>query len=155
MERLTAKPIIEDEFWILQQNNIKIGQIKVLAENDIEVRINGKEYLRYASLKDLRGSGLFTFETIPMPRNDPMDSVHGFPTDCIAHNAVWNVEEGLPLYTQAADSKSWFAAGYYKLNINGSWIIQFCPKLIALQRNEYEGPFKKEPGLNNFHDLFE
>ena len=92
---------------------------------------------------------------MPRPDKAQTDSVHDYPTDCIAYNGVWNVKDSLPLYTQSEDSKSWFAAGYYKLNINGNWIVQYCPKLIALQRNEYTGPFKTDPGMNIFNELFE
>lgn len=154
MEKLEAKPIVENEFWILRKGNIKVGQIKVIG-NDIEILVNGNKVKDYNSIDELKASGLFEFIDMPMPDKEPTDCVHDYPTDCVAHNAVWNVEKSLPLYTQSPESKSWFAAGYYKLNINGNWVVQFCPKLITLQRNEYAGPFKKDPGLNTFSELFE
>jgi hypothetical protein len=68
---------------------------------------------------------------------------------------VWNVQYKLPLYTKTNDSKSWFAAGYYRVSISGTWIVQYCPKLITLQRNKFEGPYNEDPGINQFNEMFE
>lgn len=154
LQKIRAKPVVEDEFWILQQNNIKIGQAKLINKN-IEVRIHGTQALRYSSKEDMEQSGLFEFTSIPKPPSTESEEVEGYPTDGTAYNAVWNVAYGLPLYTQTPESKSWFAAGYYKVNIGGTWIVQYCPKLITLQRNEYKGPYKLDPGLNQFNEIFE
>jgi len=153
MEKLKVKSIIADEFWIITQRNIKVGQMKAQGKH-IEVQVNGNT-LNTKTLKEIKESGLFEFVEMPVPDKTESDSVHDYPTDCIAFNGVWNVKENLPLYTQSKESKSWYAAGYYKLNINGNIIVQYCPKLIQLQRNKYTGPFKTNPGINNFGDLFE
>ena len=73
--------------------------------------------------------------------------VYGYPTnvhdahdgadDTHVHNPMWDMKQGLPLYTKKSDSQCWYAAGYY--NIDGN--IEYCPKLIILQRNDYSGPF--------------
>lgn len=153
MEKLIAKPVVENEYWIVTQGNIKVGQIKAL-NNNIEIHVNG-HVTSATTMEEVIDMGIFEFVEMPAPDKTPSDSVHEYPTDCIAFNGVWNVKDNLPLYTQSPESKSWFAAGYYKLNINGTWVVQFCPKLIALQRNEYRGPFKTDPGLNTFSELFE
>lgn len=154
MKKLKAKPVVENEFWVLRQGNIKVGQITV-NDNNVDVYVNGKKVETYNSIDEMKKSGMFEFIEIKMPNREPTHYVHDFPADCLAHNAIWNLEKGLPLYTQSPESKSWFAAGYYKLNINGTWVVQFCPKLITLQRNDYIGPFKEDPGLTNFKELFE
>jgi len=155
LQKIRAKSVVKDKFWILQQNNIKIGQVKAKSDTEIEVKIHGNTARRFTSLADMRASGLFEFTELPKPKATISNNVHGFPTDGLAYNAVWNVQYSLPLYTQTGDSKSWFAAGYYKINISGTWIVQYCPKLITLQRNGYEGPFKADPGLNQFNSIFE
>lgn len=155
IQKIRAKPVVKDEFWILQKNNIKVGQIKAKSDNNIEVIIHGNRAKSFNSIEEMKESGLFEFTEIPRTPSEPTEDVHGFPSDGIAYNAVWNVKYGLPLYTQSEESKSWFAAGYYKVNINGTWIVQFCPKLITLQRNEYDGPHATDPGLNNFSKIFE
>ena len=152
MAKIEAKPVVDKEYWILRQGNIKVGQIKINA-GQFEVQVNGK-VANFQTFEEIKKTNMFEFKTMPSPDKDPVDAVHDYPTDCEAHNGVWNVSSSLPLYTQSPESKSWFAAGYYKLNINGNWIVQFCPKLITLQRNEYTGPFKQDPGINNFNELF-
>jgi len=103
----------------------------------------------------MKASGMFEFTELPKPKATISEDVHSFPTEGLAYNAVWNVKYKLPLYTQTGDSKSWFAAGFYKVNIASTWIVQYCPKLITLQRNGYEGPFKTNPGLTQFNRMFE
>lgn len=154
IQKIRAKSVIKDKFWILQQNNKKVGSAKQ-TNKEIVIKIHGSPAGKFASLNDMKESGMFEFTELPKPPATISEDVHGYPTTEPAYNAVWNVKYKLPLYTQAADSKSWLAAGYYKISIGGTWIVQYCPKLIALQRNEYKGPFKLNPGLNEFKGLFE
>lgn len=155
IQKIRAKSVVKDKFWILQQNDIKVGQVKVKSDDDIEVRIHGTRAKHFRSLADMKASGLFEFTELPKRKTELTNDVQGFPTDTLAYNAVWNVQYKLPLYTQTSDSKSWFAAGYYKINVSGTWIVQYCPKLITLQRNTFEGPFTQDPGLNQFGNIFE
>ena len=67
---------------------------------------------------------------------------------------MWDVQLKLPLYTKKSKSKSFFAAGWYKIKLKNRWKTVYSPKLIILQRNEYQGPFKQDPGQNNFDQLF-
>ena len=154
IQKIRAKSVVKNKFWILQKNNKKVGQAKQ-TNKEIVVKIHGNTAGRFQSFTAMKESGLFEFTELPKPAATISEDVHGFPTTELAYNAVWNVKYKLPLYTQTAESKSWFAAGYYKVNIAGHWIVQYCPKLITLQRNEYTGPFKIDPGLNQFSGLFE
>jgi len=155
VQKIRAKSVVKNKFWILKQNDIKVGQVKVRSDDEIEVKIHGVVAERFTSVRAMKESGLFEFTELPKPVATISEDAHGYPTNTLAYNAVWNVKYKLPLYTQTAESKSWFAAGYYKVNIFGTWIVQYCPKLITLQRNTYEGPFKTDPGLNEFSTIFE
>lgn len=155
MEKIKAKSIINNEYWILQKDNTKIGQITVRPDSKIEVRIHGNHAGQFESVDDLKKSDIFEFTELPNPRAQSNNTVHGFPAEGQVFNAVWDVQHGLPLYTQDEDSKSWFAAGYYKISISGNWVVKFCPKLITLQRNPYDGPFKVDPSLTQFNKIFE
>ena len=154
IQKIRAKSVVKNKFWILQQNNKKVGHAKLI-NKDIVIKIHGNTAGRFQSVTAMKESGLFEFTELPKPAATISENVHGFPTTELAYNAVWNVKYKLPLYTQTPDSKSWLAAGYYKIQIGGSWIVQYCPKLIALQRNKHEGPFKTNPGLNQYNGLFE
>ena len=142
MYTIKAKPITKD-FWILQKDNKKVGQV-VCTPDGYTVKINGGT-VKYNSLSDLKENTNFTFKEIQKPTALATTDAHGYPTCGVAYNALWNLRYKLPLYTQKADSRSWFCAGYYIVKIGNKETVEFCPKLITLQRNNYSGPFKEKP----------
>jgi hypothetical protein len=151
MSAFEAKTIIKDQYWILRKNKIKIGQV-TQEESGLEVRINGKHARTFKTLSEMKKSGLFTFTEMPKPKAKKATDVHGYPVSGTAYNPLWNLQYRLPLYTKTADSKSWYAAGYYII-LKDKRTVEFCPKLITLQRNKFEGPFQTEPKLIN-DDIF-
>jgi len=54
----------------------------------------------------------------------------------------------VPLFTKQAKSKSWFAAGWYAVRQHRSWRVVRNPKLIVLQRYQYNGPFHNKEQAN-------
>ena len=57
------------------------------------------------------------------------------------------------LFRSTKKSKSWFAAGWYQLKRGRKWKIVQDPKLIALERYTYVGPFQsKEQASEYTHD---
>jgi len=154
LQKIRAKSVVKNKFWILQQNNVKVGQAKEV-NKDIEVTIHGVAVGKYKSLSEMKKTGLFEFIELEKLDGTNLLDVHGYPACSTAHNAVWNARYRLPLYTQDVDSKSWYAAGYYKIKVGNTWVVQYCPKLIALQRSNYKGPFKTDPGLLQFNKIFE
>jgi hypothetical protein len=95
------------------------------------------------------------FKTIPMVRKKvdiefvppekttrpAPDQVHGFETGCRAFNPMWDVKHRLPLFTKENKSKSWYAAGWYAVKQHRAWKLIRNPKLIVLERYQYQGPF--------------
>ena len=67
--------------------------------------------------------------------------MHGFDTGCAAYNGIYEVRRQLPLFTKTRKSKSWYAAGWYRVMQNRTWQVIRNPKLITLQRYPYHGPF--------------
>jgi len=53
------------------------------------------------------------------------------------------------LFTRNTKSKSWFAAGWYNIKQHRKWESVQHPKLIALQRYQYQGPFHTKDEANN------
>ena len=78
------------------------------------------------------------------PKAKTAHDVHGFPTASRVHNAIWDVPKKLPLFTKTAKSKSWFAAGWYRVLKGRAWRVTQDPKLITLQRYKYYGPYMTE-----------
>lgn len=57
---------------------------------------------------------------------------------------MYNVLKHVPVFTKNDISTSLYCAGYYLLKNGDEWQIEFCPKMIVLDRNEFKGPFKTE-----------
>jgi hypothetical protein len=136
-----AKPIIKDKFWIVERDGNKVGTISVDDERFMFSDKNGVKY--FDNKKQLEKKlGKTVFE-----RNDDVEAeveqiVHGYPTSATPYNAMFNVKQGLPLFTKSAKSSSLYCAGYYIIRFDKGWVKSFCPKLITLERYNFKGPFK-------------
>jgi len=147
---IKAKPVVPDRYWILRDQDRKIGNITV-TDQGYAVKI-GNHVDTFKSLRSLKQKVSVDFEKIAMPKAKKSHrEVHGFPTSETAHNATFDVQHQLPLWTRESDSRSWYAAGYYRINQNGRWRNVFCPKLILLKRYQYQGPFRDEPAHSEIH----
>jgi len=66
----------------------------------------------------------------------------GYNTDCgLYYDPVIEVKRRLPLYTKIPGSKCFFAAGWYRITYGKKAKVEFCPKLLTLNRNNFFGPF--------------
>lgn len=137
---IKAKPVVSNKFWVLQNSKGKIGEVNATSNGYI-INIKGKHSKSFKSLTSLKNETGITFIDDINKRNDSVTDVNGYSASGKIYNPVWNTKLMLPLYTKKEISKSWFAAGYYHVNIKGEWHLMFSPKLILLQRNEYLGPF--------------
>lgn len=146
MSELHAKPIIENKFWIIEEDGEKVATLRkdeedrFVMSNELGVKIyNTKESLTRQFGKD------FFIAKIVREANDALpNEVHGFSTSVPPHNSMYDIQKKLPLFTKSGDSKSLYCAGYYVIRFDKGWVKSFCPKLITLQRYEYQGPFKTE-----------
>jgi hypothetical protein len=146
---IQAKPVIPDQYWILRQNDRKVGNIEAEG-GGFTVTLNGtKTHIK--SLSSLTKTVEIDFQRMPkVEKKTPENSVHGYPTTEFPHNAIFNVQHQLPLWTEEPRSRSWVAAGWYRVKQHRDWRIVQCPKLIVLQRYPYQGPFyTREEALRN------
>jgi len=145
---ITAKKISND-FWILKNGSIKVGEISTLNDN-IELNIKGNKtiFKTLETLKKKTNIEFIDFNNVSRVNND---TLYGYPFTGNLYNAVWDLKLKLPLYTKKENSKSLFAAGYYMVKIKNKWREILSPKLIILQRNEYLGPYKTSPT----HDTYQ
>lgn len=135
---ILAKPIIANKYWILKENEEKIGTVEAANEGfTVRMYNNAQEF---KTLKTIKNLTKITFEEPVAYKPIKYHEVNGFATDSLPYNAVYDVQKRLPMYTKQRKSKSWFAAGYYQIRQDNSWETVFCPKLILLQRYEYRGP---------------
>ena len=140
---LTAKPVLKDKFWILEEFGEKVGTVSI---NDDKFIVSNSEGVRfYNSKRQLEKSiGKTVFTKTELKNVEPEKSVHGFPTSTAPFNAMYDVKRKLPLFTKSLKSKSLYCAGYYVIRFEKGWVKSHCPKLITIERYESKGPFKTD-----------
>ena len=139
---IVAKPVIDNQYWILKQDDEKIGNVQAV-DGGFALTIRNK-VAKFKTIRMLRRQANIEFAEPEHVTPLPKDRVHGYPTGCRTHNGMWNVQLKLPLFTKTTKSKSWFAAGWYSIKQHRSWKVLQNPKLIVLERYTYQGPFYTE-----------
>lgn len=145
-EVIHAKAIIDNKFWIVEKDGEKFATLRKDEENRF-VMSNEAGIRIFESLESLTsqyGKNFFVAKIIREADNAEPNEVHGYPSSATPHNAMYDIRKKLPLFTKSEDSKSLYCAGYYIIRFDKGWVKSFCPKLITLQRYEYQGPFKTE-----------
>ena len=147
---LVAKPVIDNEFWILQENNRKVGNVEACA-GGYQVKINNQvAQFKTIGMAAQRANIEFEPAVKLYKPKATMDQVHGYPVHGRVHNPMWDVTQQLPVYTKSAKSKSWFAAGWYRVHRGRTWTTMLAPKLIVLQRYAHTGPFLTQETADNY-----
>lgn len=145
MNELIAKPVVKNKMWIVEDSGIKVGNIMTVDEGGV-VYLHGNQREQFPSIKILQKKYNIEFVKAEKPKRVKQDvyDVYGFPTNSAPNNEVLDVQRYLPIYTKGAKSKSFFCAGYYIIKFSSTWVRAYCPKLITLNRYEYQGPFKTQ-----------
>jgi hypothetical protein len=138
MMQYQAKPIVQDKFWIVEKNGEKVGTLRfddeyILTVNSKDVRVKSKDELKNISFAD---------QQVISTQSKKEHEVHGYSAKNLPFNGIYDLKRKLPIYTKQEKSTSFFCAGYYIINFELGWRPAYCPKLITLTRNEYEGPYK-------------
>lgn len=145
MTELIAKPVVKNKFWIVESSGTKVGNIQAIDEGGfVYVHDNAREM--FPSIKLLSKQYNIEFVKAEKPKKEKLDiyEVYNFPTPHRPHNEVLDVQRYLPIYTKTSKSKSFFCAGHYIIKFSETWVRAYCPKLITLNRYEYQGPFKTQ-----------
>jgi hypothetical protein len=145
MTTLIAKPIIEDKFWIVEQDGEKFATLRKDDTRFVMSNENGVQFFpNRKSVLQQFGKDFFVVKIKKEADNALPNEVHNFPTSTNPHNSMYDITKKLPLFTKSKDSKSLYCAGYYTIRFEKGWVKSFCPKLITLQRYNFKGPFKTE-----------
>jgi hypothetical protein len=139
---IEAKPVIPDQYWILREHDRKVGNIEV-TDGGYCVNINGSTMV-VKNLSMITERVPIDFRAFPNtnPVPESANEVHGYPTSAPAYNAIFDVKHQLPLWTREPRSRSWLAAGWYRVRQHRSWQVVQCPKLILLERYQFQGPYR-------------
>ena len=71
-----------------------------------------------------------------------VNDLAGYATDCETYyDPMIEAKRRLPLFTKVPNSKCFFAAGWYRIQYGNKFKVEFCPKLLTLNRNLFQGPF--------------
>lgn len=138
---LIAKPVIDKQFWILQDGNEKVGNVEACA-GGYQVKLHN-HVAQFKTIRMAAQRANIQFEPAVKSKKSSLSScqVYGYDTVGRVNNPMWDVKMKLPIYTKTVKSKSWFAAGWYGIKKGRSWTVAQDPKLIVLQRYPYAGPF--------------
>ena len=143
--KIKAKEILKDKFWIIEDEGIRIGTLSVSEDKYMFSGPQGTKYFdSERALKKTFGKDILITQVTEEASVEVDNSVHGFPTSCTPYNAMYDVKRKLPLFTKSVKSKSLYCAGYYIIHFDKGWVKSFCPKLITVERNEFKGPFKTD-----------
>jgi hypothetical protein len=105
---------------------------------------------QYRSIRMAAQRANIHFETGVVKSKPNTSIVHGYPASGRVYNPVWDVPHHLPLYTKTKKSKSWFAAGWYAIKRGRKWRTIQDPKLIALERYKFHGPFRSKEQASEY-----
>lgn len=141
-----AKPIVKNKFWVVEEDGHQIGTIQAVDDGGV-VLVRGHTREKFPSLKILANRHNIKF-TRPAKKAVEENTVYGYPCDGHPYNSIYDVKSKLPLYTKDNKSKSYYCAGYYLVDFEGTWLSVFCPKKIVLSRNKHLGPFGDKDSLN-------
>jgi hypothetical protein len=146
MTELHAKPIIDNKFWIVEQDGEKVATLRKNEDNRFVMSNEGgiKIYDTKESLTREFGKKFFTVKIVKESQDALPNEVHGYSTSTAPYNAMFDIRKKLPLFTKSDDSKSLYCAGYYTIKFEKGWVKSFCPKKITLERYPYKGPFKTD-----------
>ena len=150
-----AKPILDGRFWILEEDGRKLGTIckqedrrymfscdtgTMIFDNQVQLqsRFDGSW---------MWGSTLDDIEDFPKVLKEV--SVYDYPSKFKAYNQIFDVQKKLPLFTKSKKSKSLYCAGYYIIHFDKGWVKSFCPKLMTIERYQFQGPFKNKIEMKN------
>ena len=149
---IIAKPVIANQYWILHRDNQKVGNIEA-CDGGYQVKINNS-VSQYRTIDMAAQRAQIEFVPADTQVNSKPNLVHGYPAAGRVHNAVWNIPLKLPLFTRSDKSKSWFAAGWYRVKQHRKWKVVQHPKLITLERYTYQGPFHTREDAGGQTNLF-
>lgn len=146
---LHAKPIIADKFWIVEKDGEKFATLR---NNDGKFVLSSTNGMQIFDSKErivqAFGPDFFVLNVaINSESTSKNYEVHGYPTRTVPVNPMFDVQRRLPLFYKSESAKSLYCAGYYIIHFEKGWLRAFCPKLLTLQQNEYQGPFKTKDDM--------
>jgi hypothetical protein len=137
--KLVARPVVANKFWTVADGDRQVASIIQGPQGWSWLENQTRQ--RYQNRRTLQSTHSVQWNTTAAPApNEPEMQAMGYSTHVIPHNVVWDTRLRAPLYTPTLHSHCRYAAGYYV--VRGQ--VLFCPKVIVLNRNTYQGPYQTQ-----------
>ena len=144
---IKAKEVLKNKFWVLVDKEDRVGEMES-TDQGYKLQFDNKPGMTCKSLAEIsRQIPEFRVVRLKPQQPDEERMCMGYPAKTKVHSPLWDMGLRVPVYLNAKNSKSWYAAGYYLVKFHRTWKTKFCPKIIALQRYEFRGPFKTQEQL--------
>jgi len=150
---LTAKPIITNKFWIVEKDGHQYATIQKSPSGIAFVQGDQREH--FTTIGRLSEKHKIVFDKKEKVAARKEKTIYGFPCEGTPHNALFNLSKRVPVYTKINASSCFYCAGHYLVKYGAkSFIHEFCPKLLTVNRYETIGPFKtKEEAITHLNQL--
>ena len=139
---ISAKTLVKDKFWILEQDGEKLGTLQKKDNNGwifLSKKDQSQVFHTQESLFAKFGAGLFNLTSAaPAVVHEEAHDVHGYPVSQKPFNSMFDVQKQLPIYTKASKSKSLFCAGWPQRTCTATQVLvqkkcgRFSTKQILL-----------------------
>jgi hypothetical protein len=136
-----AKEIINGKFWIIEDEGEKIATLSLADDKFLLADRKGTRFFDNTNSVESTFGKQIIWDKLDITEHR-VKEVYGFETLTNPYNPVYDLKRKLPLFTKSEKSKSLYCAGYYIIQFDKGWVKSFCPKLITIEKYNYEGPFK-------------
>jgi hypothetical protein len=110
MTELIAKPIIEDQYWVVTDGEKKVGNVQANSAG-YEVILNGST-LQFNNTNDIKKQTKIKFQVLKSNNTKVEFPYPEYPIPTRTYNNVFDVKRKLHLFTKSANSKCLHAAGW-------------------------------------------
>lgn len=147
----SVKTLVRNKEWLIRDSQHKIGSVAKAKKGYVFLR-KGKQ-INFQNLSEIKIQfGISAFDENTKNIKEPVDtnySIYNYPCRSKPYDPVYSVKKKLPLFAKSPKSKSQYCAGYYIVYRKNGWAASFCPKLITIERYQYQGPFKTEAEMKS------
>lgn len=146
----TAKILIPEKEWLIQDHGSKVGTVAKIKKNYVFLQKGHQLFIGgLDEVESQLGVALSTGPIRNIKTTDKNYTIYEYPCRSKPFNPVYSVKKKLPLFAKSSKSKSQYCAGYYIISRRKGWATSFCPKLITIERYAYHGPFKTETEMKD------
>lgn len=138
-----AKTILKNKYWIIEDEDIKLGTLTF--DNEKYIFTNKNETCFFESESELKKKFGITFswkESDVVAEKTEHFEINGYPTGVKPYKCIYDIRKKLSLFSKSEKSESLYCAGYFILKFPKGWTKAFCPKLVTIEQYDYRGPFK-------------